>query len=182
MTAKDNNLATIAVIAEKAPFGRPGRTAMVKFLYFLQTIRGVPLGYNFTLYSYGPFDSEVLSDIEYAVSLGIVTSTIVTNPSGYGYEVSPGPNRDEAKARAAGFLDKYSADIDWVLQRFGRFNASDLELTSTTVFVDREVHREGRHLTQAELATRVKEVKPHFTEARIQSQVLSLLDQLLATN
>ncbi len=33
---------------------RLGRTAIIKCLYFLQEAEGVPLGYRFTLYTYGP--------------------------------------------------------------------------------------------------------------------------------
>lgn len=178
---KNNNLATIAVLVEKAPFGGPGRTAIVKFIYFLQALRGVPLGYSFTLYSYGPFDSEVLSDVEMAVSLGIVKSRVVTSPVGYGYEVTPGSSIDQAKAKASQFLTEHQASIDWVLERFGRYSASDLELTSTLIFVDREAYRDGRRLSKADLAKRVRQIKPHFAEARIESQLLSLQTNLIAT-
>jgi hypothetical protein len=40
----------------------------MKCLYFLQTVRRVPLRYHFGLYTYGPFDSDVLIDL----SLGTV--------------------------------------------------------------------------------------------------------------
>jgi len=35
----------------------------MKLLYFLQEWKGVRLNYDFRLYTYGPFESEVLSDL-----------------------------------------------------------------------------------------------------------------------
>src|SRR5262249_12172233 len=53
-------LATIVALVERSSGKSLGRTAVMKLLYFLSALRGVQLGYRFTLYSYGPFDSEVL--------------------------------------------------------------------------------------------------------------------------
>jgi uncharacterized protein YwgA len=40
-----------------------GRTALMKLAFLLQTVRGVPLGYHFRLYTYGPYDGDVLDDL-----------------------------------------------------------------------------------------------------------------------
>jgi hypothetical protein len=45
----------------------------MKCLYFLQTVRRVPLGYHFGLYIDGPFDSDVLSD---SIKVGSVRLSI----------------------------------------------------------------------------------------------------------
>ena len=44
-------LAVLATLVKRAP-QLPGRTAMMKFAYLLQTLRDVPLGYRFRLYTY----------------------------------------------------------------------------------------------------------------------------------
>ena len=61
--------AILAVVKRRGRQGL-GRTALMKFLYFLQQVRGVDLGYNFTLYTYGPFDAAVLEDLSSTTSLG----------------------------------------------------------------------------------------------------------------
>ena len=71
---QDDRLATIAYLCTRAPGEGIGRTAVMKLCYFLQTLKGVPLGYRFTLYSYGPFDSDVLSDLGTAESRKAVSS------------------------------------------------------------------------------------------------------------
>jgi uncharacterized protein len=179
---KTNRLAVIALLAEKAPFKNLGRTAVMKCMYFLQTVREVPLGYHFSLYSYGPFDSEVLADLEYAENLNIVTTQVVPYPSGHGYQIEPGPSMESVRVAAAEFLKEHGGDIDWVMDRFGRRSAADLELDSTIIFVDREAVRSSQTLRTDDLAARVGKVKPQFTRERILSHVSSLKELLQSAN
>jgi hypothetical protein len=100
---QDARLAVITELVSRAPSGHVGRTALMKFCYLLQTVRGVPLGYRFTLYSYGPFDSSVLSDLGTAESLGAVRSNVVYHSGGYGYRISKGDSSDMALRNGAEF-------------------------------------------------------------------------------
>jgi hypothetical protein len=162
-----DRLALITALAEQAP-GQFGRTALMKFAYFLQAVRRVPLGYHFTLFSYGPFDSRVLNDLHYAQVLGGVAVETVYFPQGYGYQVSPGKAAEKLKSKASDFLTKYQKDIDWVVREFGNRSAGELELLSTIIYADRSVPaREKVSLT--DLANRVQTVKPHFTLEQVQS-------------
>ena len=165
-------LATIVALAKKQP--RLGRTAVMKLCYFLQTLRYVPLGYRFTLYSYGPFDSSVLSDLSSAEALGGIESKPVLYSGGYGYEISTTTKSRTVKGLAADFIKKYGSDLNWVVQEFGSFGSSDLELLSTIVYVDREFAQAKPKLTPDELANRVHEVKPHFTVPYVRQKVADL--------
>ncbi len=182
--AVDQNarLVLIASLAERTHFKPLGRTALVKLCYFLQTLRSVPVGYRFTLYSYGPFDSDVLADLQTAESLGLVTCDFVTYPGGYGYEIRTGKQARRARVLACDFLKRYSSDIEWVLAEFGSYNASDLELLSTIIFVDREVGRTADKLNVAQVVRRVKDVKPHFVESYIEEKVRHLQTKRLLAN
>ncbi len=95
MSINANRLAVITWLAENA--AGLGRTALMKYCYFLQVLRGVPLGYRFSLYSYGPFDSDVLSDLDSTESIGGVTSFVEYFPSGYGYRIVPGERSKAVK-------------------------------------------------------------------------------------
>jgi hypothetical protein len=64
---------------------RLGRTALMKLAYLLQTVKGAPLGYNFRLYTYGPFDGDVLNDIRQAESMHAIVSTMIPFDGGGGY-------------------------------------------------------------------------------------------------
>ncbi len=157
----------IATLVEKAPSQTLGRTAIVKLPFLLQVLRGVPLGYDFRLYTYGPFDCDVLEDLSYARIAGAVTEKVVLHPKGYGYEVKPGARKDKLPDPAKEWLGQYEEAIDWVIREFGHCTASELELVSTIIFVDRENAKEGVPHTLEGLARQVREVKPRFPLAYV---------------
>ncbi len=176
MSAIDKErLALIPRLAERSTTGHIGRTALMKYLYFLQTLRGVPLGYGFSMYSYGPFDSDVLMDLHSASSLGIVAVTTVEFSGGYGYRIAPGPRAQTAKEQAAEFLARYENDINWVCSVFGSLNSAELELASTIVYVDREFYDSKENTQLDEIVGRVREIKPRFTDGQVKSIFQMLL-------
>jgi len=176
---RDARLALIPTLAERAVSGHIGRTALMKYMYFLQTVRSVPLGYRFTLYSYGPFDADVLADLASAEMLSGVEAKPVLYPGGYGYEIRPSTKAKWLKERASKFLKKYRSDLRWVTNEFGDYTSAQLELVSTIVYVDREAASEKEKIELQELARRVSEVKPHFSNARILTYAQRLLDNRL---
>src|SRR6266481_4305882 len=177
---REARLALIPTMAAESRSGHIGRTALVKYMYFLQTLRGVPLGYRFSLYSYGPFDSEVLADLASAETLSAVQSEPVLYSGGYGYEIRPGTRSEWITKRASDFLSLHKKDVDWVLEKFGMFNSTELEIVSTVVYVDREAVQGKERIKLKELASRVHEVKPHFSEAQILTYAQNLAaDKLL---
>jgi hypothetical protein len=107
-------------------------------MYFLQTVRGIPLGYNFSMYSYGSFDADVLADLSSGEVLNVVNVTPVEFAGGHGYRITPGSRAEFAKGNADRFLTDHQEDIDWLFSVFGRLNSAELELTSTIVYVDGE--------------------------------------------
>jgi hypothetical protein len=136
----------------------------MKLCYFLQTVKGAPLWYNFTLYSYGPFDSNVLADLGTAESFGAVRSSVTYYPGGYGYLIRKAERGDAIIESSKAFLDSQRGALDWVVAEFGYLSSGTLELQSTLVFVDREAQQKKETLTLLELAKQVKEIKPHFRQ------------------
>jgi hypothetical protein len=169
-----NRLGVFVRLAERTS-GNLGRTQLMKLCYFLQAFRGVPLGYSFSLYSYGPFDSEVLSDLQTAEGMSVLSTEIQYYPGGYKYDIRPGEKAERAKALAGSFLGEYQKDVDWVASKFGSRSAADLELASTITYVSEEEGIEDR----GDLIERVKLVKPHFSHAQIRSQLDWLLSERL---
>lgn len=174
-------LGLLPVLAERAPAGHIGRTALMKYLYFLQTVRGVPLGYSFSMYSYGPFDSAVLADLSSGETLNIVDVTPVEFSGGYGYRIKPGGRAEGAKKNAAQFLSKYSKDIDWLFSTFGNLNSAELELSSTIVYVDRELLELHQRASIDVVTQRVHDIKPHFTREQVRSFVEGLVEEGVLT-
>jgi uncharacterized protein len=143
----------------------------MKLCFFIQESRGVPLGYSFSLYSYGPFDSDVLSDLGTAVRLNVLKEGIVYYPSGMGYEYSPGSDIGGVQAFASDFLSANATNIHWAVDTFGNKTAGELELLSTTFFVAKYQNPAniGHLIEQVEL------IKPHFSRDQIQKAVDELV-------
>jgi len=165
---QSDRLALITFMSEQYPSGRLGRTVLMKFCYFLQALRQVPLGYRFTLYAYGPFDSNVLADLDNAESLGAVKTRVVYYSGGYGYVIEAAPHAPTVRGRGAAFLKRYEADIQWVLGSFQDLGSAELELVSTMIYVDREPRRASETLPLHELVRRVRDLKPRFPESQVQ--------------
>ncbi len=174
-------LGLIPVLAETHTCRHIGRTALMKYMYFLQVLRGVPLGYHFSMYSYGPFDSDVLADLSTAEALNIVSSTPVSFSGGYGYQIRAEENAQKVKQEISTFLADHKRDIDWLFAEFGDLNSADLELASTIVYVDREFSEEHQNRSVSEIAARVNEIKPHFSREQVQSSLDSLFSKGLLT-
>ncbi len=176
-----HRLAVIANLVSKVPASQMGRTMLMKMCYFLQELKGMPLGYRFTIYSYGPFDSEVLSDLASAVNLEAVKSKVIPNSVGYGYQLEPGPHALDLIADGAEFLHHHQDDLTWVVAEFASKSAADLELESTAVFVDREASQKQELISLETLVNRVNGLKPHFTKEYIRSRAQDLVEKRLLT-
>jgi hypothetical protein len=171
-----NKLDSVALIAHligRAPT-KLGRTALMKCLFFLKMLKHVPMPYSFGLYTYGPFDSNVLEDLQYAEALGAVEGTLVEYPRARGYEYQSGPKLEEIEKKAEEFLSRHQESIDWVLSEFGGRSAIDLEMASTLVFIDRVSKAKVKI---AELARRVHDVKPHLAIDAIEKEARNLKEK-----
>ena len=175
----ESRLALIPALAGQSSCGYIGRTALMKYMYFLQVLRKVPLGYRFTLYSYGPFDSDVLADLASAETLNVVKSDLATYLGGYGYKISPAERAEWIKKRASTFISHHKEDIKWVLHTFGSYSSAELELLATIVFVDREAKQKKERIHMNDIVKRVHEVKPHFNEDKIQTFANRLIKEKL---
>jgi uncharacterized protein YwgA len=159
----------------KAPGETIGRTALMKMMYFLQELHGAPLGYDFRLYTYGPFDSEVLSDLGTATSLNTVNERTVIHSRGYGYEITPGTSAQPLSAELERRNRDLAKQVDSVVAEFGDFSAGELELRSTILYVDRELSQSGTKTTAKDIAERVRQIKPHFDDATILDRLSDML-------
>jgi uncharacterized protein YwgA len=166
-------IGVLASLIKKAPHP-PGRTGMMKFAYLLQAVRGVPLGYRFDLYNYGPYDSSVLNDLSQAKSMGAIDSKMVQYTQNLGYEYEPAGGYMDLLKKSKEKLEPYRDAIEWVLDLFGEENAGRLELISTIVFAHREALRKHDAISDKELAKRVNQIKPHFSEEIILETIQEL--------
>jgi hypothetical protein len=162
----------INAIASKLRGAEPGRTALMKLAYFAQELQGIPLGYNFSLYSYGPFDSSVLSDLDVAQNMTAVDVKVNHHALGYGYQITARQDWKPSKD-----IQTYSHQIDKITTRFGRLKPSELELLSTLIFVDRSAREKKRQLPFDRLVENTHEIKPHFPISTIKAKAEELANE-----
>jgi uncharacterized protein len=172
-THKLDRVALIAHLVARAPT-KLGRTAVMKCLFLLKVLKHVPMPYSFGLYTYGPFDSDVLDDLQYAEALGAVEGTLVEYARARGYEYQRGSKLEELEKQAQDFLTLHRESVDWVLDEFGSRSAINLEMTSTLVFIDRV---SKPNVTIVDLAKKVHEVKPHLAISTIETEARNLKEK-----
>jgi uncharacterized protein len=157
----------IADLASKLSSKSPqfGKTVLQKIIFLLQKIYKVNLGYEFKLYTHGPFSAEVLNDLDYTQSLGGVQINYVQSG---GYEISPGVENESLRDRAHNFLVDKEQILEKAIEEFGRFSAKELELHSTIIFVDQDIKQTGQSFPRERFVLLVSEIKPHFTKESIE--------------
>lgn len=148
----NERLGVLSGIAQRRP--DIGKTAMMKCTYFLQEIEKVPLNYNFEIYTYGPYSSEVMEEIDFARQNGLLDIKWTVYPNGmHGYSIS---------AKGTG-TTPYDGQIDAVVNVFGSKTAKELELLSTVLFVQRACMNNKWEKDKASICAAVKEIKPRFS-------------------
>jgi len=156
-----------------------GKTVLQKMVYLFQEIFKIDCGYNFELYSYGPFNSQLLNDLDYVEHIGGVTVSHVDYRKG-GFQINPGEKVDFFREKGKDFLNSPGVGeaLTRLVDEFGGFGASDLELRSTIVYVERELRDQGS-IPGVKMVTQVvKNIKPKFSEEDIRATI----DELRSKN
>ena len=145
-----------------------GKTILQKEIFLLQELYTVPCGYKFELYTYGPFSSELLNDLDYVTALNGVN---VTYWGPYGYQIDPGDSNSNLREMDLIFLETFNDKINKVIDEFGKFSAKELELISTIIYCDRNVEKES---TKEKFIQVIKGIKPKFSDFEIEAMITDL--------
>ena len=169
-----NRYALIAELADRLKDRCPqfGKTALQKMVYLLQEVYGVDCGYRFDLYTYGPFSSELLQDLDLVENIGGVNVVPVISGTG-GYQILPGKHSEALKNKAMDFLsdEKVASSLHKLVADFGNYWAKDLELRSTIIYAAKDLRRSGNPVSRSDLVRIVREIKPRFTDAEVQQAI-----------
>ncbi|MDD4951985.1 MAG: hypothetical protein PHV85_05505 [Desulfovibrionaceae bacterium] len=165
--------ALIAELARRLDGVSPqfGKTALQKLVYFLQTIYGVDCGYSYEFYSYGPFTSQLLNDLDLVAHFGGVSVEPGNSMMG-GYHIKP-KDVDSIIERATEFLSEQQnrKALDSLVETYGRMTAKNLELRATIVYIERDMQRKKIGAKRGEICRLVSEIKPKFSTWEIEQAV-----------
>lgn len=167
--------ALIAELSEKVQGADQwfGKTALQKYIYLLQELRGKDVGYDFSLYTYGPFDPALLSDLDITESRKGVQVEYRADVGGY--HILPGESVEDVKERGKEYIGELQDDIQALIEDFGDYGARELELASTVIFLQRQM-TDGQPPNVDELVARTKRQKSHFDEKTIHEMIVGLID------
>ena len=150
-----------------------GKTVFMKLVYLLQELYSVPLGYRFSLYTYGPYSAEVLADLEYAKLRKQVEVEYLGDPQG-GFRITPSEKSGGSNEQNEPIAD-YTDQLDKLVKHFGSFNARELELRTTSIFLWKRI-RPKKPEDVSTLVETVRHLKPHFDDKTIRNAVESLVN------
>lgn len=151
-----NRLGLLAELVRKAPLSSH---SIMNMLLFLQESRGVPLGYDFSLYSYGPCDFDVSAEISLAKRLRVLQSTKPATE----YQYSRGADADNLESSAKSFVQAHKTDINWAVESFSRKTGSEMELLGTIFYIAKYQNPESADRLIAQVAW----AKPCCSEGQI---------------
>lgn len=158
-------------LGDKSP--QFGKTVFMKMAYLLQELYEVPLGYRFSLYTYGPYSPEVLADLEYAKLRHQVNVEYLGEQGGF--HIAPSEKMG-ISGKQEGPISDFDERLNELVERFGSFNARDLELRTTSIFLWKRI-RPTKQEGVSSLVEAVRHLKPHFDEKTIRFAVDSLIKE-----
>jgi hypothetical protein len=152
----------------------------MKMVYLLQTVKKVPLGYDFELYLYGPYSAQVLDDLSIAVFWGALQEEYYSTRNGYGYRITLGgsaKNPPQNKQIRRSRTEPYKEAVRWVVEKFKNYTASEMEAVGTLVWIDREVRDNRETLSMDKLLDIAVEIKPNFPREGFQQLAEKLVEE-----
>src|SRR4051812_7802769 len=111
-----------------------GETHVQKSVYFLQELLGVPTGFDFILYKYGPFSPELQGELGAMRSAGFLR--LVPQPAPYGPKLETTKTAErQLFARWPKTIARHRQRIDFVARELGGLGVGSLERLATALWV-----------------------------------------------
>ena len=146
-----------------------GETHLQKATYFLQELLCVPTGFDFILYKYGPFSFDLRDELTTLCADGVFK--LEPQPVPYGPKMLPTDQGIELQKQFPRTLQRYKKQIDFVAEKLGSKNVSELEGLATALYVTRENPSDNSEEARAE---RIHDRKQHVSKEAAKSFVKEL--------
>jgi len=137
-----------------------GETSIQKASFFLQELTGVPLGFEFVLYKYGPYSFDLTDELTALRADSILT--LETPDPKYGPSYLPGKMSGFVLERFPKTVNRHKAQVDFVAERLGRKGVAELERLATALYV--QLGSTGRSSLKSR-AGNLTRLKPHISKA-----------------
>lgn len=135
-----------------------GETHLQKAAYLLQDVAGVPLGFDFVLYKYGPFSFDLRETLDEMKAERLLELEVQRYP--YGPRLAASPATSRLLEAMGEQVMRFSVQIDWVADAVRDRGVNALEALSTATLLRRR-HPEA---SDDDLVRRLQRVKPHIPD------------------
>jgi hypothetical protein len=152
-----------------------GETHLQKGTYFLQHLLGVPTGFDFIFYKFGPFSFDLRDELTAMEADGLVEMR-VRHPS-YGPSLIPSQGSRSLRECYPVTLRRYDEPLSFICRMLGQKGVAELERLATALFVTLEL---GEATAARARAARLNELKPHVSASDALAAVLKL-DEISAS-
>lgn len=142
-----------------------GKTAVMKTIYMLQQVKHMDFGCEFSIYTYGPYNADVMEDIDELVTDGLLSSSAYSYKDYIGYTLSA---TDSGKKVVSNLKDKDTASLKEILNFVEGKTAKELELYSTIIYIEDLYLKNEKTNNVSAIVKKVHEIKPHFSKETIQ--------------
>ncbi|MCL2358983.1 MAG: hypothetical protein FWD52_09180 [Candidatus Bathyarchaeota archaeon] len=150
-----------------------GKTAVMKIIYMLQQVKKMDMGYDFTIYAYGPYSAGVIEDIDDLIEKSLVDSQVYEYANYIGYNLNL---TALGKTKLAKLVTNDERKIKDILSFAGEKQAKELELFSTIIFIENQYAKNQWEREQKDIVDKVAEIKPHFNKEKISTAYTTLLE------
>lgn len=149
-----------------------GETHVQKAIYFLQTLMGVPLKFDFILYKHGPFSFDLRDELTALRADGLLT---LETQELYGARIATTVQSNTIRAYYPRTLSRHEKAIFFISRQIGEKGVVELERLATAYYVT------SKSDPHAPMESRVKSLislKPHIPKEDAQKAV-SAVDRMV---
>jgi len=136
-----------------------GKTAVMKMIFILQYVFDMDLGYEFDIYTYGPYCAEVLGELDALIYDNFIKADVYKYRNSLGYVLEITEKGESSKGNLS---SEDMGKISNVLSYFGDKSAKELELDSTIIYTRWLYVKNKWGDNKDEIIGDVHEIKPHF--------------------
>jgi hypothetical protein len=158
----------VKTMKEKYPGAQVGKTVIQNLLYLISK-KGV-CDFDYSLYHYGPYSSQVSSELNFAEDIGAITIDWIPEK---GYFISLGP-MFSSRLLLQNTKEIERDAVNKVVQEYGSYNAIELSIIATALFLKENF----RVKDQSNLEDVVSSLRPQYDKMRISTLLANRLHRL----
>jgi len=166
MKEEQNRAVLVALIKSLRSKGSwCGETHIQKAAFFLKTLTGVPIDFDFILYKHGPFSFDLRDELSVMRAYGLLALE-----ANYPY----GPSILDTEAgkslidRFPKTLGKYEKQISFIADKLGDKGVVDLERLATAYYVTLENSQSGVDARAEEIVALKPHIEPESAQKAVQ--------------